>query len=136
MKAVVLGLAAVAAFCAVPAAIAMPPSPALLERAARDDALAAHLAQFSRRAEARGIDAPAKERRAFTTDTVGPVCSGHDVSGLRGRPLQLRYRLTDGRSPLIRDVRVVILRRSGIVARTVRMGAATAIRSGRWYTTT
>ena len=78
----------------------------------------------------------ADRRFTFTTDTLGPVGSGQDVSGLRGRPLQLRYRLTDGRSPLIRDVRVVIMRRSGIVARTVRMGATTAIRSGRWYTTT
>jgi len=70
LKAVVLGFA-VAAFCVVPAALAMPPSPALLERAAHDDAFAARLAAFSRRAEARGIDAPASKRRVVATDARG-----------------------------------------------------------------
>ena len=71
LKVVVFGLT-VAAFCFLPAAaFAVAPSPALLDRAARDDALAARLAQFSRRAEARGIDVPAKKGRVVVTDARG-----------------------------------------------------------------
>ncbi|HET6493892.1 MAG TPA: M6 family metalloprotease domain-containing protein [Thermoleophilia bacterium] len=77
----------------------------------------------------------ADRRFTITMDTVGPVGSGRDASGLRRRLIPLRYRFSDRRSPSIWDVRVVIKRRSGVVARTVRMGASTARVRGRWYTT-
>lgn len=54
-------------------AVAVSPSPALLERAARDGALAARVAAFERHARERGVDAPLRPAKVAVQDARGEV---------------------------------------------------------------
>jgi immune inhibitor A len=69
--AIVVILSAASAVFVPTTASAMPPSPALLDRAANHPELAARIAAFARRAQAVGIDSPVGDRRAIGHGAAG-----------------------------------------------------------------
>lgn len=82
-----------------------------------------------------GNSAPVR-RFTLTTDTKGPVGAGRSVSGRRGRPIAIPYRLSDTLSARVWDVRVVVTRPSGAIARTFKLGPTASRRSGTFYSFT
>lgn len=88
------------------------------------------------RATDRAGNQSAARRVTVYADSVGPVAAGARLTGTRGVPIRIKYRVRDGLSPLVRDVRIVIVRRSGAILKTIRLGTSLTRVSGKWYAVT
>ena len=72
-----------------------------------------------------------QETLLFTIDTVGPVTCASATSGRVGCALSLRYEATDNLSPLVVQLRLVVLNSHGEAINTLRIASR---KVGTWYT--
>lgn len=93
-----------------------------------------HILEY--RATDRAGNRSATRRLTVYADSLGPVAAAAREVGLQGTPIRLHYRVTDESSPIVRDVQLVIVRPSGALVRTIKLGATFTRMSGKWYTTT